>query len=132
MTMQLRVLLPTEIFLDQTVLKVIAEAENGLFCLEPRHVDFVTVLVPGLLIYHDESNQERIAAVDHGILVKAGEEVLISTHNAVLGDDLTTLRSSVVATFRQLDEHQRVTRSALARLEAGVARRFIELQHEGL
>ncbi len=49
--MRLRVLLPTEVLLDVEVTKVIAEAENGFFCLLPRHVDFVAALVPGILYY---------------------------------------------------------------------------------
>jgi F-type H+-transporting ATPase subunit epsilon len=47
--MRLKILLPTEIILDKEVIKVVAEAENGYFCLLPRHVDFVSTLVPGIL-----------------------------------------------------------------------------------
>ena len=47
--MKLKVLLPTEIFINEEVEKVVAEADNGYFCLLPRHVDFVSALVPGLL-----------------------------------------------------------------------------------
>ncbi len=45
--MKLKVLLPTEIFINEEVEKVVAEADNGYFCLLPRHVDFVSALVPG-------------------------------------------------------------------------------------
>jgi F-type H+-transporting ATPase subunit epsilon len=30
---------------------VIAEAQNGSFCLLPHHIDFVAALAPGLLAY---------------------------------------------------------------------------------
>lgn len=47
--MQLKVLLPTEVLIDEAASKITAEAENGCFCLLPNHVDFVAGLVPGLL-----------------------------------------------------------------------------------
>ncbi len=49
--MKLKILLPTEIMLDEEVTKVTAEAGNGSFCLLPRHIDFVAALVPGLLSF---------------------------------------------------------------------------------
>ena len=49
--MQLKVVLPTKILINTTAIKVIAEAENGIFCLLPRHIDFVTTLIPSLLSF---------------------------------------------------------------------------------
>lgn len=57
--MQLKVLLPTEIFLHEPVRKVVAEAPNGSFCLLPAHIDFVTALVPGLLSYETEEEEKK-------------------------------------------------------------------------
>jgi len=45
--MQLKVLLPTQVLVDEPVSKVVAEGEDGSFCLLPRHVDFTSALVPG-------------------------------------------------------------------------------------
>ena len=126
--MRLKVLLATRILVDEEVTKVIAEAANGSFCLLPRHVDFVAALVPGILIYETNSG-EKFAAVAQGILVKAGEEVLISTRNGIKGTDLGELAKTVDERFRTLDEREKSTRVALARLETNLVRRFIQLQH---
>jgi F-type H+-transporting ATPase subunit epsilon len=126
--MRLEVLLPTGILIDQEVVKIIAEAENGSFCLLPHHIDFVTTLVPGVLLFAVEGGHESFAGIDEGTLVKCGADVLVSVRSAVLGEDLGVLRDIVRHEFIELSEHERVARSALARLEAGVARRFIELQ----
>ena len=123
--MRLKVLIPTEVILDRPVTKVVAEAENGWFCLEPRHVDFVTALTPGVLYFVGEEGREAYVAVDEGTLVKCGTTVLVSTGRAVCGDDLATLERTVSDEFRSLDDAERVARSALARLEAGVVRRFL-------
>ena len=126
--MRLRVLLPTEVLVDEAVSKVIAEAENGSFCLLPRHVDFVSALAPGLLCFTGASGREEFAAVDQGVLVKRGREVSVSTLDGVRGDRLETLRQLVDERFVELDEHGRRARTALARLEAGALRGFHNLQ----
>lgn len=126
--MRLKVLLPTEILVDETVSKVSAEAENGSFCLLPRHIDFVAALVPGLLSFVTAAGREIFLAVDEGILVKRGDQVLVSTRNGVLGPDLGMLKQMVDAQYRVLDERERMARSAVAKLEANFVRRFIEME----
>lgn len=126
--MRLRVLLPTEVLVDEEVFKVIAEAENGSFCLLPRHVDFVTALVPSVLCFYTGEGKENFAAVDQGVLVKCGRNVSVSTLNGVRGSDLEHLQDLIDERFLELDEHERRARTALARLEAGTLRRFREMQ----
>jgi F-type H+-transporting ATPase subunit epsilon len=125
---RLKVLLPSEVLVDEEAVKINAEADNGAFCLKPRHIDFVAALAPGLLAFVDAKGDEVFLAVDEGILVKCGEEVLVSTRNAVRGSDLAQLREIIEQRFNQMNEQERKARSAVARLEAGVVRRFIELE----
>lgn len=77
--------------------------------------------------YTTPAGEERYPAVDEGALVKCGPEVRVSVRRAVVGTDLDGLRNTVEQEFKRLDEHERSARSALARLEASVVRRFIEL-----
>lgn len=126
--MQLKLLLPTEVLVDEPVRKVVAMAEDGAFCLLPRHADFVASLVPGVFLFHDLEGRERLVAVDLGLLVKCGRQVRVSTPNAVRGEDLGELAALVEERFLELDEQARRTRSTLARLEAGTLRRFHHLQ----
>ena len=127
--MTLKVMVPERVMVKTSTTKVIAEARNGSFCLLPRHIDFVSVLVPGILIYESEG-EEHYLAVDEGILVKCGFEVWISVLNAVESDDLGELELTVRKQFKRLDEDERQSRSALEKLEADFVRRFIELQQE--
>lgn len=128
--MNLKVLLPNEVFVDCEVTKITAEAQNGYFCLLPRHVDFVAALVPGLLSFEDEDHQEHFLAIDEGALVKCGPEVLVSTRSAARNGDLGQLRHVVAEQFEVLDERERLARSAAARLEAGLVRRFMEFDKQ--
>ena len=84
--MKLKILIPTKVLIDCEVTKVIAEAENGHFCLLPHHIDFVAALVPGILSFTTETGEEVFVAVDEGIVVKCDREVLVSTLNAVEGN----------------------------------------------
>jgi F-type H+-transporting ATPase subunit epsilon len=129
--MRLKVLLPSEVLLDAAVTKVNAEAENGAFCLLPRHIDFVAALVPGLLSFETEDGREEFVAVDEGILVKCGAQVLVSTRQAVRGPDLGSLRQAIDEQFRMVDEQEKKARAAAARLEADLVRRFLELETHG-
>jgi F-type H+-transporting ATPase subunit epsilon len=129
--MNLKVLLPSEILLQQEASKVIAEALNGSFCLLEHHVDFVASLAPGILSFQPAGGGEELLAVDEGTLVKFGSEVLVSVRNAVRGSDLGKLRQVVEETFRTLDEKEKVARAAAAKLEANIVRRFVELKEHG-
>jgi len=126
--MNLKVLLPTEVLLEEEAGKVTAEAENGSFTLLPQHIDFVTALAPGLLSYWDRQDRERFLAVNQGILVKSGNEVLVSVRDAVPGGELGALRRIVEERFMHLDEHEKTAQTAMARIEAGFVRRFLEVQ----
>ncbi len=136
--MRLKVLLPTKIFINQEVTKVIAEAENGSFCILPRHIDFVAALVPGILSFEKTpylntgtDKEEEFLAVDEGILVKCGKEVMVSTRKAVRSKNLGTLKQTVEEEFRILDEREKKTRSILAKLELDFARRIFQLRGHG-
>ena len=129
--MKLKVLLPSHILVDKEVIKVIAEAENGSFCLLPRHIDFAASLVPGLLFFVTDQGVEQFLAVDEGVLIKCGSEVLVSTRNAVIGPDLGILKQTIQKQFVELDDREKISRSALAKLEANFVRRFMELKKPG-
>lgn len=126
--MQLKVLLPTEVLIDEAVGKITAEAENGCFCLLPNHVDFVAGLVPGLLFFESQKREEVFMAVDEGILVKCDSEVLVSVRNAVRGTNLETLKNTVEQEFQNLTEKEQMTRNALAKLEASFIRGFLTVE----
>ena len=125
MNMTVKVILPSVILLKQETVKVVAEAQNGSFCLLPRHVDFVAALVPGILTLTSQDGEETFLAVDEGILVKRGPEVLISSGNAVRGR-LGELRQAVREQFHELNESEQQARLALDRLEASLVRQVFE------
>ena len=129
--MHLKVLLPFQVFAENTgVSRIVAETREGAFGLLPRRLDCVAALVPGILIYKTEAGPEVLVAVDKGILVKTGLDVLVSVRRAIGGTDLGQLHEAVEKEFLTLDENEQSVRIAVAKLETGFLRRFATLQHE--
>ena len=129
--MHLKVLLPFQIFADKTdVTRIVAETRAGSFGLLPHRLDCVAALMPGILIYETEAEEEVYVAVDEGVLVKTGPDVLVSVRRAIGGTDLGQLRDAVEAEFLTLDEHEQSVRLVVAKLETGFLRRFAAFQHE--
>jgi F-type H+-transporting ATPase subunit epsilon len=130
-SMQLKILLPFRVFAEKTdVLRVVAESRSGAFGLLPNRLDCAAALVPGILVYETASEGEVCLAVDQGVLIKAGSEVLVSVRNAIGGMDLGELRQAIEREFLNLDEQEKNVRSIVAKLEGSFIRRFAALHHE--
>ena len=127
----LKVLLPFQVFAEKAgVSRIVAETRAGSFGLLPHRLDCVAALTPGILIYETEADGEVFVAVDDGVLVKTGADVLVSVRRALGGADLGQLRASVEKEFKTLDERETSVRSVMAKLEAGFLHRLASFQHE--
>lgn len=129
--MALKVLMPSQVLSECTdVTRIVAETRDGSFGLLPHRLDCVAALKPGILVYVSDADGEVYVAVDQGVIVKTGLNVLVSVRRAVRGTDLGQLRQSVEHEFLTLDETETTMRSAMAKLESGFIRRFASFQHE--
>jgi F-type H+-transporting ATPase subunit epsilon len=129
--MQLKVLLPFKVFaVCDTVLRIIAPTRAGSFGLLPQRLDCVAALAPGILSYVPSDAAELHLAIDEGMMVKTGAEVLICVRRAIGGAELGELRKTVEEEFLKLDERERSMRSTVAQLEGGLIRRLVEFQHD--
>ncbi|MBU0995935.1 MAG: F0F1 ATP synthase subunit epsilon [Proteobacteria bacterium] len=129
--MNLKVLLPFQIFAEETfVVRIVAETREGSFGLFPHRRDCVAALAPGILIYETKAQGEVYLALDEGVLVKTGLDVLVSVRNAIGGTDLGQLRNSVEQEFLDLNEREQSVRSVMAKMESGFIRRLAKFHHE--
>jgi F-type H+-transporting ATPase subunit epsilon len=108
----------------------VAQTLQGSFGLLPHRLDCTAALSPGILTYETEADGEVYAAVDQGVLVKAGSDVLVSVRNAIGGTDLGKLHEAVKQEFLNVDEQEKSVRSVLAKMESGFLRRLWEYQRE--
>jgi F-type H+-transporting ATPase subunit epsilon len=128
--MNLKILLPFQIFAEKTgVSRIVVDTSDGEFGLLPHRLDCVAALVPGILAYEADGGGTVYVAVDEGVMVKTGADVLVSVRHAIGGTDLGQLHEAVKHEFMKVDEQERDVRAAVARMEGGFIRRVAEFQH---
>jgi F-type H+-transporting ATPase subunit epsilon len=120
--------LPSKVLFDGPATRLRAEAENGGFGILPNHTDFVTALVPSVVLLTQADGRERLFGIDEGLLVKKGHTVEIAARRGVESDDLDGLGDLANRNFAQLEDEERAARAALSRLEADMVRRFAGLR----
>ena len=128
-SIHLKILLPYKVFADiMNVKKIVVETSDGSYGILPRRLDCTAALLPGILVYETENEEEKYIAVTHGILIKTGAEVLISVRNAIGNAPLGKLRELVEEEMTEMDELEINARSVMAKLETGFLRNFQRLR----
>ena len=123
--------MPYRIFVEKTdVKRIVAQTPQGSFGFLPNRLDCAAALSPGILTYETETEGEVYLAVDQGVLVKAGKDVLVSVRNAIGGTSLDKLHEAVTREFLNVGEQEKSVRLVLARMESGFIRHFMDMQHE--
>lgn len=118
--MDLKILLPFRVFAEvKNVSSIIIETSEGSFGFLPQRLDCVAALVPGIFTYQIDKEGPRYIAVDAGLLIKAGTQVLVSVRNAIGGADLGKLGDMVKTSFKRKDDSDAMVRSVMGKLESG-------------
>jgi F-type H+-transporting ATPase subunit epsilon len=127
--MDLKIQLPSNIFaIIKNVENIVAETTEGSFGFLPQRLDCVAVLVPGIFMY--KTDTEHYIAVDEGLLVKAGQLVLVSVRNAVGGVELGKLADTVKNKFKNEDDKEEQFRHMVSKLESGLLSRIKKFQQD--
>ncbi len=126
MGMNLSIITPLEIFNLENVSKIKAEGLEGHFTILPKHADYVSSIVASIFSF-EQNGKEYFFAVDSGILVKCGNNVNFSIRHAIKGDNLHDLKIQMDKYFKEMDEEEKKTKTALASLEGNIARLLQDL-----
>lgn len=110
------------------VVHVRAEDETGAFGVLEHHADFITALSVSVLSWREATGTEHHIAVRGGMLeTRGGDEVVVTTPEAVPGDDLKVLESEVIRRFRARLDAERAARVDAERLHIAAIRQMIAL-----
>jgi F-type H+-transporting ATPase subunit epsilon len=125
--MKLLITTPTAVAVDeQDVVALRAEDESGSFGILDKHADFLTALTVCVVSWRCLDSRQRFCAVRHGVLsVTNGDEVAIATREAVVGEDLDSLETVVLAQFREALENERSARTESLRLQMKAIRQIV-------
>lgn len=127
--MHLKLLLPSQIFIDESnVTEIIIETSQGAYGLLPHRLDCVAVISPGILTFSTIERGEIFVAVDEGVLVKTGLNVLVSVHNALTDCNLGKLREAVERDFLATSKQAQQVRTVMAKLESGFIHKFVNFK----
>jgi len=128
--MTLKILLPYKIFAVKTgVTRIVAETSSGSFGVLPQRLDCVAVLEPGILTYESDADGEAFIAVDTGVLVKTGDNVMVSVRNASGGVSLELLHDAVEREFGEHDEEEEKNRAVLKEMEGSFINQLMRYYH---
>lgn len=118
--MDIKILLPFRVFAEiRNVVRIVVETHEGSYGLLPRRLDCVAALVPGIFTYETEKEGTQYLAINEGIMVKTGTDVLVSVRNAVGGTDLGKLHELVEKEFLSLNEQEESLRRVMSKIEVG-------------
>ena len=127
--MTLKILLPFKVFMEiKNVKRIVVETSAGSYGFLPQRLDCTAALQPGILLYETLNDGEKYIAIDEGVMIKSGAEVLVSVRNAIGDAPLGKLRSLVEKEMMHLDESEINARSVMAKLETGFIRSFQKLR----
>ncbi|MCA9506997.1 MAG: F0F1 ATP synthase subunit epsilon [Myxococcales bacterium] len=127
----LSILLPFGVFLKKNeVLCITAVSQQGSLGILPHRLDCTTALVPSIITFQAKNEKESFVAIDEGIFIKTGSNVLICVRNAIVGASLSQLKDTIEKEFLSLNENERQLRSVISKMESSLIHRFTELRHE--
>jgi F-type H+-transporting ATPase subunit epsilon len=126
---QLKILVPSGVFASVAkVERIVVMTQTGSFGLLPHRLDCAAVLPPGLFAYSTSATNVVHLAVDAGVMVKTGPDVLVCVRRVIAGADLGRLRQAVQHELVKRSEQESSSRKTLAHLEGGLIREFVKLQ----
>ncbi len=125
--MRLRITTPLAIVVDVDPVQIVtAEDASGGFGIQPHHADFLTSLTVGVVNWKDGSGERHYCAVHGGVLtVIGGQEVSITTREAIPGDDLATLDQAILDRFGADDAAERASRVDSTKLQLRAIREMV-------
>ena len=124
MTLDLEVLVADGVALQARIRGLQAADASGRFGIWPGHEAFVSVLEPCILVYRDEDERERYAAVDGGVLVLENGVISIACREAVVAERLEDVADRAGAMLAERRLREQTARGEFAELQSTLMRQM--------
>ena len=125
--MRLRITTPLSIVIDEDAVEIVsAEDPSGSFGIQPHHADFLTTLTIGVVSWKSSDAKLHYCAVHGGVLrITGGQDVAVTTSEAIPGDDLATLDQAIRDHFGAEAEAERSDRVDSTKLQLRAIREMV-------
>ena len=125
--MRLRITTPLAVVIDTDGITAFqGEDASGSFGILSGHTDFLTTLAISVIRWTDGEGVKHYCAVRRGVLtVTGGNDIAVATREAVPGDNLETLATTILAHFHTEMEEERSGRTESTRLQLNAIRQII-------
>ena len=132
--MRLQITTPLRVAVDEDAVQIVsAEDSSGGFGIQPHHADFLTSLSVGVVSWKDRAGMRHYCAVHGGLLtVTGGQDVAITTREAILGDDLATLDQAILSQFGADAAAERAGRIDSTKLQLQAIREIVRHLRPGV
>jgi len=128
MSLHLEILVPDSVVVRTNVKSVQAADASGRFGLLPGHEPFLTLLVPCVLLYREEDNRERYAAIDGGVLSLEKDRVSVVTHEAITADRLEEVADAAASMMQSRREREKLARTEFAELQSALLQELHQVE----
>jgi F-type H+-transporting ATPase subunit epsilon len=105
---------------------------SGSFGILAGHERMMTVLEFALARFGTANGSWQYVALPGGVLYFVENELFISTHRFILGDDYNTIAAAVSGTLAQQEEQMQDLKRSITRIEREMTRRLWELQRDNI
>jgi F-type H+-transporting ATPase subunit epsilon len=126
-TLNLKIITPERIVLDQPIKSVIAMGTDGEFEVLPGHEPLVATLAIDVVDYDDEKGEHHAAAVMGGLLEVRGNEVTILSDVAELSGEIDAARAEQAKERAAAHKLQRTDQLEVKLSEMALSRAFARL-----
>lgn len=127
--MRLRIITPLSVIVDADIRSLQAEDASGGFGVLSGHAPFLTALAISIVSWRlaeGRSEDERFCALRGGVMsVGPGSDIDIATREAIVGEDLGTLDTEVLARFQSDADAERIQHTEAMRLQFNAIRHMI-------
>lgn len=122
MSLDHEIIAPGRVVVHELVVSVQGADASGRFGIRVGHEDFMTVLVPCVLVIRDEHERDSCAAVDGGVLLLEDGRISIVTSDAAVAARLDEVANRAAEMLAARKEKEKTARSGFAELETSLMR----------
>lgn len=126
-TLQLKILTPNRLVVDEAVTSVQAASPDGEFGILPRHVPMIRPLKIGLLRYVQAGKTQTLAVIG-GMLTTEGQTVTVLSDAVERGDEIDVARAQQAKERAEARLREKEATVDVKRAELSLARALLRLK----